>query len=496
MQEDVRSYRSILKATSIFGGVQLMLILISIIRSKLTAIILGPSGMGIIGLLNSTISLVVSITSFSIGVSAVKNVSEANVSGNISEVNKIVKIVSRLAFITGVFGMITCIVFSPLLSKLTFQNYTYTSIFLCLSITVLLTQLNSSNLVILQGMRKVAFLAKSNFLGSLVGLFVTIPLFYFLKKDGILPSLLLISIITFLFSKYFSRKIKFSEIKIEKTEFFNEGKKILVNGFAIGFTGMITMATSYILNIYINKIGGAEEVGLYTAGFMLINSYTGLVFSAISSDYHPRLSSLGHSQNQTNKAITQQAEVAILILAPLICGMIVFLPLIVKLLYNENFLRIQSMLYWVLLGVLLKAASWSISFVFVAQGKIKIFFKNEIIANVYVLLLNIFGYSYMGLEGLGISFMVSYFIYLIHMYVLSKRYFNFSFTQINIRLLIFNLLVLTTCIFICYIFSTYIRYIFGTTIFVVVLLVNMKILNNKSDIIGRLFDKKFKINNV
>jgi PST family polysaccharide transporter len=34
------------------------------------------------------------------------------------------------------------------------------------------------------------------------------------------------------------------------------------------------------------------EVGFYTAGFTLLNSYVGIIFTVMSTDYFPRLSSI------------------------------------------------------------------------------------------------------------------------------------------------------------------------------------------------------------
>lgn len=56
--EETRSYRNIFKATTLFGGVQVYQILISIIRSKFVAVLLGTAGMGIQGMFLSSISLV------------------------------------------------------------------------------------------------------------------------------------------------------------------------------------------------------------------------------------------------------------------------------------------------------------------------------------------------------------------------------------------------------------------------------------------------------
>ena len=66
------SYTHILKYTSLFGGVEGFIVLISIIRNKLIALILGPDGMGLMSLFNSTIKLVSDSTNFGLGMSAVR----------------------------------------------------------------------------------------------------------------------------------------------------------------------------------------------------------------------------------------------------------------------------------------------------------------------------------------------------------------------------------------------------------------------------------------
>lgn len=51
------SYKSIFKATSLFGGVQVFKILVNIIKQKLLAILIGPEGVGILGLFTSATQL-------------------------------------------------------------------------------------------------------------------------------------------------------------------------------------------------------------------------------------------------------------------------------------------------------------------------------------------------------------------------------------------------------------------------------------------------------
>jgi len=101
MSEQQASYRQIMKATSIFGGVQVFKILIAIIRSKFIAILLGPQGMGIMGLLTASTSFIASLTSFGLGTSAVKNVATANGTGNKYRIAVIINVLRRWVWVTG-----------------------------------------------------------------------------------------------------------------------------------------------------------------------------------------------------------------------------------------------------------------------------------------------------------------------------------------------------------------------------------------------------------
>lgn len=75
MEETKSSYRQIFKATGLFGGVQVLIILITLVRSKFAAIMLGTTGFGI-NLLNSPIALITTITGLGISYSAVRDISE------------------------------------------------------------------------------------------------------------------------------------------------------------------------------------------------------------------------------------------------------------------------------------------------------------------------------------------------------------------------------------------------------------------------------------
>lgn len=436
MTNQQTSYRQIMKATSIFGGVQVFTILISIIRSKFVAILLGTAGMGIMGLLSSTIGIISSITNFGLGTSAVKDIAAAVGTNNEKRIALIINVTRRLVWITGILGFLVTAVLSSWLSQLTFGNKVYTFAFLWISITLLFNQLSSGQLVVLQGLRKLNYLAKANLSGSFIGLLITVPFYYYWGVNGIVPGIIGTSFISMLMSWYFSGKIKTERIFLSRSQTFEEGKNMLRMGFIISLNGILVLSVAYIVRIFIRRTGSLEEVGLYNAGFAIINTYVSLIFTAMATDYYPRLSAVAIDNNQCNQTINQQAEIAILILAPILTIFLIFINWIIIILYSNQFTRVNEMIQWAALGMFFKAASWSVAFIFLAKGTTRLFFWNELITNIYILGLNLLGFHYWGVTGLGFSFAVAYLIYMIQVSVISKVKFGFEFNPSFITIFI------------------------------------------------------------
>lgn len=445
MESNQSSYRQIFKATSLFGGVQVFNIVISIIRSKIIAILLGPTGIGIAGLFTSTTGLISGITNFGLGTSAVRDIATANESNNVERISKVIYVFKRLVWLTGILGLILTLIFAPWLSQITFGNKKYTIAFIWLSIILLLNQLSSGQSVILQGMRKLKYLAQANIAGSIIGLLISVPIYYVWHIDGIVPAIILTSLASLAIAWFFASKIKIQQTNITWKETIIEGKGMLRMGFVLSLSGLITILGSYIVRIYISNKGGLSDVGLYGAGFAVISTYVGLVFSAMTTDYYPRLSAISHENTAAAQLINQQAETAILIISPILTIFLIFINFIVTILYSSKFISIAGMIHWAALGMYFKTASWSISYIFPAKGESKIFFWSEIVANFYMLILNIAGYTYFGLDGLGISFLLNYIIYYIQVHTIAKLKYNFEF-MVDFKLIfVFQLLLGILC---------------------------------------------------
>lgn len=413
-----------MKATSIFGGVQVFNIIISIIRSKIVAVLLGPTGMGVFGLYTTAMSLLGGLTNFGLSTSAVRNIAAANERGHTEDVIKVVTVLRRLVWLTGILGALVALLGAPWISKATFGTEKYTTAFYWLSVSLLINQLAVGQNVLLQGLRQLAYLAKANMLGSLMSLLFSIPLYYFLRVDGIVPAMIVTSFCTMFVAWYYARKTFSKQVVGLTTQYYvSEGKSMLKMGFLLSLSSFASLGESFFVRAYINNNGSMADVGLYTAGFAIIGTYVGMVFNAMSTDYYPRLSSVANNSVATNQLINQQAEVAILILAPVLMLFLVFVDWGVIILYSKEFLPICNMMHWAALGIFFKAASWAMGFIFLAKADTKVFFLNELFMALILLVFNILGYKYWKLEGLGISFLLAYIICFFEvLFILKKRY--------------------------------------------------------------------------
>lgn len=423
------SYKQIFKSTAIFGGVQVFNILIQLIRSKLIAVILGPSGMGLFGLLNSTLSLISNLSNFGLGISAVKNISHANSTGDQKKISTTIIILRRLVWLTGTFGAVLTLVFSKYLSQITFRNEEYYLAFIWLSVTILFNQITSGQLAIFQGLGRIKQLTKATLIGSFSGLIISTPFLYIYKMEGVVPTIFFSSLFSTIIAYFLSYKIKLLKVKILPKTFRHEGGTMLKMGLLLSLSGLVSSGVNYLIRIYINNTSGIYDVGLFNAGFAIINTYVGLVFSAMATDYFPRLSAIATDNNKAKNLINQQAEIAILLLSPILLLFIIFVDNLIVLLYSASFLQINDMLKWAALGMFFKAISWAIGYIMLAQGKSKVFFVSELLGNLYFFTTNILCYNLWGVEGLGISFLLNYILILIQVFFIAKKLLNFSFKK-------------------------------------------------------------------
>jgi PST family polysaccharide transporter len=459
------TYGGIFKALALFGGVKVIKILISIIRSKAIAMLIGPAGMGINSLLKSTTDTINHLTGCGLHTSAVRDVAKAYHENNQDRINTTITTLRGLVWFTGLLGGIIVLVFAGPLSQFAFGNRDYTAAFRILSIMMIFLQINVGQIALLQGCFHYKDLAKATLTGQILSLVLTLPLYYFFREKGIVPALLLASIIAVIRSIVFTRRVPYQKVKMSLKDYWKNGKEMLTLGIVISLGGQISNASSYLMNIIISRVGSVEAVGLYHAAMSMATSYVFLVLSAMTTDYVPRLSAIAGDDQEQIVAINKQIEMVLMIMSPLLVAFMVFAKEALLILYSSEFFAVKHLLELLMFAMFFRAISWCISYAFIARGDSKTFLMNECIIFVFSISLKYAGFYYGSFTGIGIAIILVYIIYTILMLVVSKRRFGFTLSSGFYKIAIPNFIICVLALTVSFLGGAHWwRYVIGTMI--------------------------------
>ena len=447
----LNSYRNIIKGSSFFGGVQLFNIIITLLRGKFVAVILGPEGMGIAALFNSASNTIQRVASFGLPQSITREVAESP-----EEKTKKVEIIKtsiRLANITALVGLVVCAAFCIPLSRITFGDESYWWQFIMLGAAVAFGLAGTGKLSILQGLHEVKKISYSSVVGGLAGLGIGIPLYYLFGDKGIVPAIVAIFLSLYIFYS-FSLKRSFS-LKKESgnwKEFLPVAKKIVSLGIILMSGDMIATLVGYLINLYIRINGSLDDVGLYQAAVSVTKQFSGMIFAVLAMDYFPRLSKVASNNFEMKTAVNRQSEIVAWLMTPAMTLLILSTPLLITILLSQNFHPIIPLMRWMGLGMLLRAFSYPMAYITFAKGNKKVYFLLEgICANLLTLVLSCLFFHWFGLIGLGYALVADNGICILLYYIVNNHLYGYSFSpSVSINYLFGSIMVGG-----CFVFSSF-----------------------------------------
>lgn len=422
------SYGNILKRISAFGGVQMFNILINIVRGKFVALFLGPEGMGVSQLLTSSTNVVQQVSGLGLNLAMVKEVSAHK--DNASDLPHVLSVSRRLILLTSLLGCVLCLLLAPFLSLWTFGDYSRTVSFMALSAAVGLMIAATGYLAILQGMGEVKRLSKASLTGGLTGLLCGVPLYYFFGTKGIVPSMLILALAMFLFYRLSCRNIiKTANVAFALNIHTPLVKKLISLGIVLMVGTVVGTLTNYAINVFVRAFGSEEMVGLFQAANSLTNQYVGVMFSALALDYFPRLSAVSDDASKLREVVNRQAEIVILVVAPLVLALLFSAPLVIRLLLADNFLQITPLMRWLGFGVLVQSVSFPMGYILIAKENRKVYIWLEVVFSNIMWIACSMGFFYLySLVGLGISLVARASVDVVVTYIVCRRVYGFRYT--------------------------------------------------------------------
>jgi len=463
--KEENSYRSIIKGTSLFGSVQLFQILINLVRGKFVAMFLGPEGMGISALFTSSANTIQQISSLGLNLAIVKEISVGKEDG--TRLRNIVEVARRLLLLTSLLGVMLCAFFSPFLSRWAFGTEDYKWQFVLLSLMVFFAVSGVGELSILQGLHDVKRLSKASLIGAVTGLFIGVPLYYFFGNKGIVPAMIALSLSMFIFYRISVHRNLEKKDKIIFSWKDNSSliRKLFLLGMVLMASDLIGTICGYLINTFIRSSGSLDDVGFFQASNSLTNQCIGVVFTAMSLDFFPRLAAIASDNCRMREVVNRQTEIIALIISPILVSLIILSPFVVRLLLTDSFAAIVPLLRWMAFGSVLKALSFPMGYIAFAKDNKRLFFWLEgVMGNLLWLLLSCIFYNSFGLIGLGVSMVLDYGICTVVYYIVNRSLYEYRLSRRTILLSFYAVAVVAATFVISFVFESKVFYIISFSV--------------------------------
>jgi PST family polysaccharide transporter len=427
------SYRQILKSSALVGGASAVSLLLGMVRNKAIAVLLGPAGVGLIGIYSSIVSTAATVAGLGLANSAVREIAAAGDADPSAAVRK-ARALRRGSWCLGVAGTALCMLLAVPVSAVSFGDRSHTITLILLAPAILFTVVGAAQTAVLQGTRQIRALAGASVLGALGGLAVALPLYWWLRVDGIAPSLVLASLANLLVTGAYARRWLGGHGQATEQPARSDYTQLVRLGLFLMASGLSTVLGGYLVRVLVVRSLGIDAAGFYQAAFALGGSLIGFVLSAMGTDFYPRLAAAAGDNERLTRLVNEQCCVSLLLALPGLVIMIAGAPLWLRILNTPGFDAAVPLLRLMTLGFLGRVISWPLGYILLARGNGIAFLALEVAAVVAQVGFVALGIRWFGLEGTGHAFIASYVVYAVLVVGSVRRLVGFRWRRDNLIL--------------------------------------------------------------
>ncbi len=428
MTETAGSYRRILRTSSITGGASALNVLIGLVRMKAVALLLGPAGLGLIGLYTSLMSTATTVASLGFGTIGTRQVAEAVGKADAHALAVVRRAMLYGTLVLALAGGLAVWTLRGVLADLVLDG-AHADLVGWLAVGVALSVVAGSQGAVIRGMRRIGDMARLSVFGALLNTVFGIAVLWHWGNAGLIAYVLIGPLVNLVLGHIFVSRLPRSEPgAVALGEMAAQWKTLVRLGLAFMGAGLAQTLVHLWIRVEVGDALGVEALGHFQAAWLISMQYIGFVLGAMVADYYPRLTAVIGDREAASRLINQQTEVALLISGPIFLAMTGLAPWVIHLLYSADFAPATEVLRWQILGDVLKVTSWPLGFVTVAAGAGRTYLWSE---SVVLLLMGalIAGFVMpLGLRITGIAFLACYLVYLPLVYVLARRRIGFRWS--------------------------------------------------------------------
>lgn len=428
----MKSYRQIFRSSAVIGSASVINILVGVVKVKVLALLLGPAGIGIMGLYQNTMAMAATLFGCGLEGSGVRQIATAQEDKQLLALMR--RALEWASVLLGATGMLLLWLVREPLSQWVFHDTTHATQIGWLGLGVFLSLLVSSQMALLQGLRRIDSVAKVNVFGAVLGASAGVVLVYLLGESGLHWFVIVAPATSLVFSLWYASRMPQEKLTYNWQSLRQQWQVMFSLGIPLMIAGLLTLITQLVARSWVIGDLGLHAVGYFQAAWSISVTYIGFVLAAMAVDYLPRLTGAMPDHERASTLVNEQTEMALLMAGPVLLAMMTLAPWLIELLYADSFAPAAEILRWHVMGDLFKVIGWPMGFVVLAMGRGDLFIATQLNWNVIYLLCLWLGMESMGLLVVGIGFVTAYLIQVALVRVLVGRLIGFSSEWKNLRM--------------------------------------------------------------
>jgi O-antigen/teichoic acid export membrane protein len=388
--------------------------------TKLLALYTGPAGLAVYSQFHNFIQISISVAKGGVENGLTKytaqNIEDKSYQSQLFGVAILIALIATTAT--------SCIIifFSDTISGIVFDTYLYVGAIKLFGLTLILSSLNGIILSIINGRHEIELYTAANITQSILTTIISVALLVRFGLYGALIGLLLsqatsVLAIIFLFRKKLNKIILPIKLKFDK-----QITLLLLKFSAMSLvTAVLGPLVPMLVRSHIQVSADATTAGLWQAIWYFSSVYLMVVTSTLAVYYLPKFSSIKESHQIKTELIR---GLSIIIPSVILLSIFVyfFRNIVVRILFSDEFKEIGELFAWMLVGDVLKIASWFFSYLMLAKAMAKSYIFTEIFFSGTFLILSYVLFLEYGLVGVTYAHTINYMAYLIAVVFITKEY--------------------------------------------------------------------------
>lgn len=427
--------RGLIRSMLVIGSAQAVNILVSIVRMKVLAVLLGPTGIGLLAIYNNLQGMVGNAAGLGMGSSGVRQIASAR--GDGQTLHRVSRVLLAAHLVQGTLAMVAVwLLREPIATWLTGDDTLATEIGL-VGVAILLMLLATAHTALLQGLRRIGDLGRVTVIGAIVGTLIGLFAVWHYSQAGLIWFLLAHPLANLLAALFFIRRLpgRAERAALRPAEIWSTWKPMARLGSAFMLGGLATTTTLLLVRSLVTQELGLDAAGYFAAAWGITMTYVGFLLGAMGADYYPRLTEVIHDRQAANRLMNDQAQLGLAIGGPVLLLLIGLAPWVITLLYSSDFGPAATLLQWQTVGNVFKVASWALSFSIVAAARAKTYFFMELSFNIVFLAMVWLLLPSLGLIVTAVAFLLGYIVYFTTVNILARHIHSFRWRRLSLGLL-------------------------------------------------------------